>query len=194
MGGRRVSKGRSFLLEIMRSKKGGNFMDEGQWERRWPPEMPYDYTAMNLEKALVLIEGAKEKSSQIGFTMTMAVCDAAGNPVAMQKMDDAPHLSLEIANNKARTAVYGKIPTAMWSGFFKGADPEIAPLWFHSDWITFPGGFPVLEDSKVIGGFGVSGATWEDIIIARSGLAALGADLSGAEASLTAYDVPEDKW
>ncbi len=29
-------------------------MEERTWERLWPPELPYDYSAMNLEKALTL--------------------------------------------------------------------------------------------------------------------------------------------
>lgn len=169
-------------------------MENRSWERKWPPEVPYDYTGMTLDKALILIEGAKKKAEQMGFGMTMAVCDASGNQVALQKMDDAALLSIEIAINKARTAVYGKIPTMLWGEFFKGADPELVPLWFHSGWITFMGGFPVIMDEKIIGGFGCSGATWEDAVIARAGLVALGAATSGVDASLEKYGVPPEKW
>ena len=169
-------------------------MEGRAWERMWPPELPYDHGAMSLEKALVLIEGSKQKSVELGFNMTMAVCDAGGNPVAMQRMDDAALLSLEIANNKARTAVFGKIPTFQWGNFFKGADAELSPLWFHSGWITFMGGFPVILENKVIGGFGCSGATWEDGPIALAGLKALGADTSGAEFCLEDFGVPKEKW
>ena len=169
-------------------------MEARTWERIWPPELPYDHGAMNLEKALVMIEGAKKKSTELGFSMTMAVCDASGNQVALQKMDDAALLSLEIAVNKARTAVFGKIPTSKWGGFFKGADAELSPLWFHSEWITFMGGFPVILNNKIIGGFGCSGATWEDGIIALAGLKALGADISGVESCLEDFGVPREKW
>ena len=169
-------------------------MEERTWERMWPPELPYDYGTMNLEKALVMIEGSKKKAAQMGFNMTMAVCDAAGNQVALQRMDDAALLSIEIAMNKARTAVFGKIPTLKWGGFFKGESAELAPLYFHSDWITFMGGFPVIIENKIIGGFGCSGATWEDGVIALHGLNALGADTSGVESCLEDYGVPKDKW
>ena len=169
-------------------------MEERKWDRMWPPELPYDYTAMSLEKALVMIEASKEKSKQMGFNMTMAVCDAAGNQVALQRMDDAALLSVEIAINKARSAVFGKIPTHQWGAFFKGAEPVIAPLWFHSGWITFMGGFPVIIESKIIGGFGCSGATWEDGVIARAGLEVIGADISGVDACLNDMGVPPDKY
>ena len=169
-------------------------MEERKWEREWPPEVPYDYSAMTLEKALTMIEAAKEKAEQMGFSDTMAVCDAAGNLVAVQRMDDAPLLSLEIAVNKARTAVFGKIPTHQWGAFFKGPEADLAPLWFHSGWITFMGGFPVVTEAKVIGGIGCSGATWEDGVMARAGLIALGADTSGVEACLKDFGVPPEKW
>ncbi len=169
-------------------------MEERTWERMWPPEVVCDYNAMNLEKALVLIEGGIKKSEALGFALTMAVCDAAGNLTALHRMDDAPLVSLEIAQNKARTAVYGKIPTAMWGNLFRGTDPELPPLFFHSNWITFMGGFPVVVDNKIIGGFGCSGATWEDGVIARAALAALGADVSGVDMSLEAFGVPKEKW
>lgn len=169
-------------------------MEERKWEREWPPEVPYDYSAMTLEKALTVIEAAKKKAREMGFAETVAVCDAAGNLVALQRMDDAILLSLEIAVNKARTAVLGKIPTHQWGAFFKGAEPVLAPLWFHTGWITFMGGFPVVVEGKVIGGIGCSGATWEDGVIARAGLKALGADLSGVEACLKDFGVPVEKW
>ncbi|MFH1490075.1 MAG: heme-binding protein [Pseudomonadota bacterium] len=169
-------------------------MEERVWERMWPPELPYDYAAMNLEKALALIEGSKKKSTKMGFAMTMAVCDAGGNMVALQRMDDAALLSLEIAQNKARTAVFGKIPTLIWGDFFKGPSPELSSLYFHSNWITFMGGFPVIMGGKLIGGFGCSGATWEDGPIARAGLAALGADMAGVDYCLEKFGIPKEKW
>jgi len=169
-------------------------MEENTWERMWPPELPYDYSAMNLEKALVIIEGAKKKSVELGFNMTIAVCDAGGNLTAVQRMDDAALLSVEIAMNKARTAVYGKIPSNVWGEFYKGTDPALIPLYFHSGWITFMGGFPVIVENKIIGGVGCSGATWEDGVIARGGLMALNADISGVDASLEGMGIPREKW
>ena len=160
----------------------------------WPPELPYDHEAMNLEKALVMIEGSKKKAADLGFAMTLVVCDAGGNLVALQKMDDAALLSLEIAINKARTAVFGKIPTLKWGSSFKGTDPELSTLWFHSGWTSFMGGFPVVLENKIIGGLGSSGATWEDGVIALAGLKALGADTSGVESCLDDCKIPKDMW
>ncbi|MCF8095505.1 MAG: heme-binding protein [Desulfobacteraceae bacterium] len=169
-------------------------MAEKSWERVWPPEIPYDNSGINLEKALTIIEGAKKKSVETGFSMTFAVCDASGSMIALQKMDDAPLLSIEVAGNKARTAVFGKMPTYLWGDTFRGVEPEIPPLWFHSNWTAFMGGFPIIMENKIIGGLGASGATWEDGIIARAGLLAINADTEFADKCLEAYGIPRDKW
>lgn len=167
-------------------------MTERTTERSWPPDLPYDPKGMTLEKALVLIEASKKESLKLGFATTLAVCDTGGNLVAFQKMDDAALLTVELAKNKAKTAVFGKMPTLLWKNLFLGASPEIIPLNFHSDWITFMGGFPVNIDGKLIGGFGISGATWEDGIIARAGLAALGAETQGVDKCLEIYGPPKE--
>jgi len=169
-------------------------MRERESKRSWPPDLPYAYSGISLDKALIMIEAAKGRARKMGLPLTMAVCDGSGNLVALQKMDDAPLLSLEIAVNKARTAVFGKIHSAQWGANFKGTEPNLVPLWFHSGWITFPGGFPVIVEGKIIGGLGCSGATWEDCLIARAGLAALGADTSAADEFLKACGIPPEDW
>jgi len=169
-------------------------MGEKKLERQWPPDLPYDYATMNLEKALEIIEASKKKAKKMELNMILAVCDAAGNLTALQRMNDAPLVSLEIAVNKARTAILGKIPTDQWGASFKGVDPILAPLFFHTAWITFGGGFPVILERKIIGGFGCSGATWEDCVIARAGLMAIGADVSGVESFLKHSGVPPQNW
>lgn len=169
-------------------------MEKKDLVRRWPPELPYEDSIMNLEKALTIIEAAKAKAKKMGFNMVFAVCDSGGNLIAFQKMDDAPLVSVEIAINKAITAIMGKIPTGRWAASFKGTDPELVPLFFHTNWITFGGGYPIIVNGKIIGGFGCSGATWEDCIFARAGLMAIGADLTGVESFLRDKGVPEELW
>ncbi len=166
-------------------------MEKNAQQNTWPPDLPYAHESMDLEKALILIEGSKKKAIELGFASTMAVCDAAGNLVALQKMNDAALLTLEIAQNKAKSAVYGKMPTALWKDTFNGPSPELIPLFFHSNWITFIGGFPVIIDKKLIGGFGISGATWEDGQIARAGLEALGAETQGVDKCLEVLGPPK---
>ena len=163
-------------------------------KRRWPPELGFDPQEMTLEKALKMVDGAKEKARAMRLSMTIAVCDTGGNLVTLQRMDNCALLGLEVAVNKARTSVFGMIPTHQWGPFFKSPEQKIAPLWFHSGWITFLGGFPIILNAKIIGGIGVSGATWEDSVVARAGLKALGADLTEIDVCLKDIGVTPEKW
>lgn len=163
-------------------------------ERGWPPALEYEASGLTLEKTLKMIEAAKAKAGKINLAVTIAVCDAGGNLIALERMDHSALLSIEIAINKAHTSVFGMIPTHQWGSFFKGPSEKIAPLWFHTDWITFMGGFPVIINQRIIGGLGVSGGTWEDGIVARAGLEAIGADLSGVDLSLQDMGIPREKW
>jgi len=169
-------------------------MAERSWKKLWPPELPYNHAGMSLEKALIILEGAQQKAAELDFSMVLVVCDVAGHPVALHRMDDAPLASMEIAENKARTAVFGKIPTLMWKDSFTGDKAPLIPLWFHSGWISFMGGFPIIMQRCIIGGLGCSGATWEDGVIALAGLRALGAETVGVEACLEKFGVPREKW
>lgn len=66
---------------------------------------------LTLDLALDLIAAARAKATEIGVPMVIAVVDGGGNLVAQQRMDDALLVSLEIALNKAYTAVAVKLAT-----------------------------------------------------------------------------------
>jgi uncharacterized protein GlcG (DUF336 family) len=86
-------------------------MTQKESKQSWFPDFPYFSAGMNLEKAVIMIEAAVKRAQKMALSFALAVCDGGGNLVALQKMDEAPLLSLEIAVNKARTAVFGKVPT-----------------------------------------------------------------------------------
>ncbi len=114
------------------------------------------------EKANHLCARVREKARQIGVRAVTAVCDAGGNPVVMQREDDAFIASVDIALNKAYTSVSLKMTTE-----------ELAPLASpggslygiqHTNGgkiVIFGGGIPLIQNGMIIGGFGVSGGTAE---------------------------------
>jgi|GEM_PF-45973 len=130
---------------------------------------------INLEKAKIMIEACEKKAKEIGVPMVIAVVDEGGNFVAQHKMDDALIASIEISKAKAYTSVAFKMST---EDLGKLSLPD-SELWgidsFNSgEYIVFGGGFPIIEDGKVIGGIGVSGGSVaEDIKVATAGLSAL---------------------
>jgi uncharacterized protein GlcG (DUF336 family) len=131
---------------------------------------------MNLELALELIAGARGKSVDIGVPMVIAVVDDGGNLVALQRMDGALLVSIDIAVNKAYTAVTVKVATHVLATLAQPGQPLFG---IHNAAggriVIFGGGFPLKSGGEIIGGIGVSGGSVEqDIACAEAALTRLG--------------------
>jgi len=131
--------------------------------------------SITLEQAEKAINAARQKSSELGVKMNIAVVDAGANLTAFARMDDAWLGSVDIAMRKARTARFFDMPT----GDLGQASQPGGSLYNieHSNGglITFPGGLPIKDGSgKIIGAIGVSGSTVEnDHTVAQAGVDAL---------------------
>ena len=95
--------------------------------------------------------------------MVIAVVDAGGNPIALHRMDDALLVSINIAANKAYTAVAVKRPTHELA---KVAQPGEPLFGIHTTdgcrIVIFGGGFPLKKGDEIVGGIGVSGGSVEE--------------------------------
>jgi uncharacterized protein GlcG (DUF336 family) len=126
----------------------------------------------NLDLALELIAAARKKAEEIGIPMVVAIVDEGGNLVALQRMDQALLVSIDIAANKAYTAVAIKIPTHELA---KVAQPQQPLFGIHNAdggrIVIFGGGFPLKKKNQIVGGIGVSGGSVEqDIQCAEAAL------------------------
>lgn len=123
-----------------------------------------------------LIAAATKKADEIGKPMCIAVCDNAGLAKAALRMDGAPQLSIEIAVNKAYTAISFGIPTDQWYDFIKDDQPLLVGIVHTPRLIVFGGGYPIIVDGEVVGGIGASGGHWtDDMEVAKAALGACGA-------------------
>ena len=127
---------------------------------------------IKLELALEMINAAKEKAREIGVPMVIAVTDAGGNLVALQRMDKALLVSLDVAVNKAYTATAVKISTEDLAGLTQPGQPLFGLHMADGGRIViFGGGIPLKYDGEVIGGLGVSGGSVEeDVSVAKAGV------------------------
>ncbi|HWR39149.1 MAG TPA: cob(I)yrinic acid a,c-diamide adenosyltransferase [Patescibacteria group bacterium] len=127
-----------------------------------------------LEKAKKMIAAAEKKALEIGVPMVIAVVDAGGNLVAVERMDDALLASISIAQDKAYTAVALKMPTQTAAGVTQPGTPLYGLNTTNNGrMVIFGGGLPIMEHGKAIGAIGVSGgAVEEDVCVAEAGLAA----------------------
>lgn len=126
------------------------------------------------EAARLALEAAEAKSREMGVAMVIAVVDESGTLKAFSRMDGAPLLSVDIAQDKAYTAVAFGLPSHQWFDFIKEDPPLLHGITKVPRLIVFGGGYPITHEGQIIGGIGVSGGHYsQDMQVAEAGLAAV---------------------
>jgi uncharacterized protein GlcG (DUF336 family) len=123
-----------------------------------------------------MIAAAEAKAAAIGVPMVIAICDESGVLKALSRMDGAALLSVQVAQDKAYTAVGFGMPTDAWHGFIKD-DPPLATgaVGGIDRLVVFGGGYPIQVGDRVVGAIGVSGGHYaQDMEVAQAGLTATG--------------------
>jgi uncharacterized protein GlcG (DUF336 family) len=133
--------------------------------------------SISTEAAHQAIAAAEAKATEIGVPMDIAIVDDSGILKAFSRMDGAALLSVQIAQDKAYTAVGFGMPTHDWHGFIKDDPPLADGATAGIDrLVIFGGGYPITIDGQVVGAIGVSGGHYtQDQQVAEAGLAAIGA-------------------
>jgi uncharacterized protein GlcG (DUF336 family) len=136
----------------------------------------FEKSSITSDLAHRIVAAAEAKANEMGHPFVIAVVDESGVLKAFSRMDGAALLAVQVAQDKAYTAVGFGIPTDGWHDFIKD-DPPLAlgaPAGIDR-LITFGGGYPISIDGKVAGGIGVSGGHYtQDMDVAQAGLSAAG--------------------
>ena len=119
-------------------------------------------------------------AEKAGLAISVAVVDAGGHLLVLERMDGGKFHTVHSATTKAVCAASNKRPTTA-----KGAQAQeldtthaigLALAAGPERWTAMEGGYPIVFDGECIGGIGVSGGTWEfDQRVALAALAAIGA-------------------
>jgi uncharacterized protein GlcG (DUF336 family) len=128
--------------------------------------------SISSELAQKMADQAVAKARELGVSENVAILDDGGNLKAFSRMDGAPILCIEIAQNKAYTALFG-VPTHDLFNFIQ-ADPSLlAGMPTLPRMAAWGGGFPIKVDGEIVGAIGLSGAptVQNDIDCARAALA-----------------------
>ena len=141
-------------------------------------------SGLTLDVAKKMLEAGEKEAEKQGVPMSIAISDAGGNLIAFSHMDNAALFSIQIAQDKAFTTVFGKMPTVSFACQYCAGG--LVHLFFHERWITFPGGFPIIRNGMILGGIGVSGGIIEDVYVARAALQAGGFSSDAVDAAITA--------
>lgn len=136
----------------------------------------FEKKSVSSELAHRVIAAAEAKASEIGVPMGIAICDEAGVLKAFSRMDAAALFAVQIAQDKAYTAVGFGMPSGGWHDFIKDDPPLAAGAVGGIDrLVIFGGGFPITSGGAIVGAIGVSGGHYsQDMEVAEAGLAAVG--------------------
>jgi uncharacterized protein GlcG (DUF336 family) len=135
----------------------------------------FQKSSITAEAAQRLITAAEAKAQEMGKPMCIAVCDSDGTLKAFSRMDGAPLLSVQIAQDKAYTAIsFGGLASHEWFEFVKNDPPLLHGIIKTDRLVVFGGGYPIQTDEGIIGGIGVSGGHYtDDMQVAQAALEAL---------------------
>jgi uncharacterized protein GlcG (DUF336 family) len=121
-----------------------------------------------------MVDRAVAKATALGVAENVAILDDGGNLTAFRRMDGAPILCIEMAQNKAYTALFGA-PTEEFFKFIEHEPALLAGIPMQGRVAAFGGGIPLKVNGEIVGAIGVSGApsVEDDIACARAALAVL---------------------
>ena len=139
-----------------------------------PPQPPPPYgPAITLEQAKKVMAGAEAEAIKNKWNVVIVVLDSGGNLVALQRMDGAQWGSIEVAREKAYSAVAFRRPTKAFEDAVGQGGSNLRLLRLTGA-NPIEGGLPIVVDGKLVGGIGVSGVTaQQDGQIGRAGVEAL---------------------
>ena len=140
-----------------------------------PEKMPFAnaYGApIGLAKAQAAMAATMAEATKRGWPIVVVVYDSGANLVAVSRMDGAQLGSIAIAEHKARVAVkYRRESRAFEDAVQLRQFNYILSL---DDVVASRGGIPMIEDGKIIGAIGCSGATGsQDEVLCKVGAATI---------------------
>ncbi len=135
---------------------------------------------LTLAGARKMMTTAIGEAETAGIPIAVAIADAGGHLVMLERMDGGRFHTVHSSTTKAVCAASNKRPTTA-----KGAQAQpldtthaigLALAAGPERWTAMEGGYPVIFDGECVGGIGVSGGDWAfDDRVARAAIEAIGA-------------------
>ena len=142
--------------------------------RAQAPAPPPEYGApISLEQAKKVMAGAEAEAIKNKWPVVITIVDSGGNVMMVHRLDNAQFGSVDVAREKAFSAVAFRRPTKVFQDLVGqgGANLRLLNLTGAS---VLEGGIPIVVGGKLIGGVGVSGVTsQQDAQIGQAGVDAL---------------------
>src|SRR5262249_33445118 len=122
------------------------------------------------EDVLKMVAAAKAHGEKIKRAPTIAVVDAGGHLLHLERPDVNGVNTVEMATMKARTAALRGRP----SSAFEARVKDRPGFLMVPNCLGVEGGVPVLYEDECLGGVGVSGIDHDDEKVAKAGAEAFG--------------------
>ncbi len=142
-----------------------------------------DTRRLTMAGAKKMMDAATASAAKAGAAVTIAIVDAGGHLILLERMEGGKFHTVHSATTKAACAASNRrvttsqgavgqaLDTAHAIGLALAAGPE--------RWTAMEGGCPILVDGECIGGVGVAGADWKtDETVAQEAVKAIGATWS----------------
>ena len=134
---------------------------------------------LTTDGAKKMLATAIKKANELGVAVSVAITDAGGHLILLERMEGGRFHSVHSAMTKAICAASNRRPTSSRGaqaqqldvvhalGLALAAGPE--------RWTAMEGGCPVIADGDCIGGIGIAGADWgTDERIAQQSVESIG--------------------
>jgi glc operon protein GlcG len=139
-----------------------------------PEQMPFATpygTPITADRAATIVAAVRaEAAKHPTWRFNIAVVDPNGDLVYFYRMDGAQFASIGISQGKARTAARYRRESRVFYNAFENGHGYVATL--DPTLVASPGGFPLIENGKIIGAVGCSGGTGDqDAAVCGAGAA-----------------------
>jgi glc operon protein GlcG len=127
-----------------------------------------------------MIDAATSRAAELRAAVTVAVVDAGGHLMLLERMEGGKFHTVHSATTKAACAASTRRVTTSQGAVGQSLDTAhalgLALAAGTERWTAMEGGCPVLVNGECIGGVGVAGADWKtDEMLAQVAVTAIGA-------------------
>ena len=130
---------------------------------------------VRLAAAQRAVAAAVAEAERLSVDVCIAASDSAGHLLAFARMDRAPLLCVQLAQDKAYSvSSFGGLPTGEWWRVLESEPALLHGIVKTDRLVVFGGGVPLVCEGRTVGAIGVSGGSSEqDVRIAEAGAAAV---------------------
>jgi glc operon protein GlcG len=143
-----------------------------------------DAKRLTLAGAKKMLETAAAKARETGIAVSVAIVDAGGHLILLERMDGGRFHTVHSATTKAVAAASNRRPTSARGAQGQALDSShalgLALAAGPQRWTAMEGGCPVIVAGECIGGIGVAGGDWKtDEMLAQEAVKSIGAGWRG---------------